>query len=100
MLKCSSPQLMASGRGAGGEGLSFPKGAGHWGLTMLQWVFEQHKVDLYFPFFLFGDWGGREVTWKDWEVSVMHGIWAGCMMWNFQIINKNAMLEKTKETKK
>lgn len=30
MLKCGSLQLMAFGRGVGGEGLIFPCGAGHW----------------------------------------------------------------------
>lgn len=30
MLRCGSPQLMASGRDAGGEGLSSIWGVGHW----------------------------------------------------------------------
>ena len=44
-LKCSSPQLMASGLDAG-EGLSFLWGQTNRSLTMLQWVYGQHKLDL------------------------------------------------------
>jgi hypothetical protein len=36
MLKCSSPQLMASGRGLGSEGLDSNKGQATTSLTMLQ----------------------------------------------------------------
>lgn len=43
MLKYSSPQLMSSDRGAGGEGLSFSTGLAIRRFTVLPGVYEQHK---------------------------------------------------------
>jgi hypothetical protein len=46
MLKCSSSQLMASDRGWGREGLRFFKGLTRGNLTMIQWVYGQHEMNL------------------------------------------------------
>lgn len=88
----SSSQLMASGRGWGGEGLRFLQEAGHWqfGHTPVgRYMGNTHWSWHFFFFFLWGRWQGRWVgwTWENGEVNVIGGI-----MWISN--NKNIMLGK------
>ena len=62
MLKYSSPQPMASGRGAGGKGLSFLQGAGHRGSDHAPVSVWATQIEPFFLLFPFG--GGTSQGWE------------------------------------
>lgn len=64
MLKCSSPQLMAFGSSATGNGHGFLSGAGHreFDHSQYRYMGGQHTLDIFLPFFGGGDHKGGEVN--------------------------------------
>lgn len=100
MLRCSSSQLMTSGRG-GCERIQFSLTV--WGLGVgpgsdeytgnTSWTF--------FHLFCFSSFVSGELTKVEGEPGRMEkGMWSGCIMWNFQIIHKIFILKKKKKKKK
>lgn len=72
MLKCSSPQLWLLSKDWGEEGSVIFKGLATGSLTILQWIYGQHELDLVYFFSFFSKWFfGVGWTWDEWETSVI-----------------------------